>query len=35
MSPAPGSTTSEYRIAVSNGHVIELAIQFNNEDCYE
>jgi hypothetical protein len=33
--PAPGSTTSEYRIAVSNGHVIELAIQLNNEDCYE
>jgi hypothetical protein len=32
---APGSTTSEYRIAVSNGHVIELAIQLNNEDCYE
>jgi hypothetical protein len=32
---APGSTTSEYRIAVSNGHVIELAIQLDNEDCYE
>jgi hypothetical protein len=33
--PAPGSTTSEYRIAVSNGHVIELAIQLDDEDCYE
>ena len=32
---APGSTTSEFRIAVSNGHVIELAVQLNNEDCYE
>jgi hypothetical protein len=32
---APGSTTSEYRIAVSNGNVIELAIQLNDEDCYE
>ncbi len=32
---APASTTSEYRIAVSNGHVIELAVQLNNEDCYE
>jgi hypothetical protein len=32
---APGSTTSEYRIAVSNGHVIELAIQLDDEDCYE
>jgi hypothetical protein len=32
---APGSTTSEYRIAVLNGHVIELAVQLNNEDCYE
>ncbi len=32
---APGSTTSKYRIAVSNGHVIELAIQLDNEDCYE
>lgn len=33
--PAPGSTTSQYRIAVSNGHVIELAIQLDDEDCYE
>jgi hypothetical protein len=32
---APGSTTSEYRIAVSNGRVIELAIQLDDEDCYE
>lgn len=32
---APGSTRSEYRIAVSNGHVIELAIQLDDEDCYE
>jgi hypothetical protein len=32
---AQGSTTSEYRIAVSNGHVIELAIQLDNQDCYE
>jgi hypothetical protein len=32
---APGSRTSEYRIAVSNGHVIELAIQLDNEDCYD
>ena len=32
---APGSTTSEFRIAMSNGHVIELAVQLNNEDCYE
>ena len=32
---ASGSTTSEYRIAVSNGHVIELAIQLDDEDCYE
>lgn len=32
---APGSTRSQYRIAVSNGHVIEMAIQLDDEDCYE
>jgi hypothetical protein len=33
--PAPGSATTEYRIAVSSGHVIEIAIQLDDEDCYE
>jgi len=33
--PATGATASEYRIAVSNGRVVELALQLDAEDCYD
>jgi hypothetical protein len=33
--PANGASESEYRIAVSNGRVTQLALQLDAEDCYE
>jgi hypothetical protein len=32
---ADGGLASQYRIAVSNGRVIEIAVQFDAQDCYE
>jgi hypothetical protein len=32
---AAGTSASQYRIAVSNGRVIEIAIQLDDQDCYE